>query len=46
MLRQQNYKIIQEEVQEEREDGIVATVYKPKYLKKFQKRVEYKYAFG
>lgn len=33
-------------MQEEREDGVVATVYKPKYLKKFQKRVEYKYAFG
>ena len=31
---------------EEHEDGLVTTVIRPKYMKSFKKKVEYKYAFG
>lgn len=31
---------------EEREDGVLQTVLRPKFIKKFKKKVEYKYAFG
>ena len=46
VLKKQHFQIIQEEVQEECEDGVVRTVTKAKYHKRLNKKVEYKYAFG